>query len=719
MPLLVIAMLVVMLAGTVGAVAVRAQEIDLAAIDFSAQTEIPPEEYAALVALYYATGGPSWTTPWTLPTDSPCSLYGVSCMGGHVAVLNLSSNNLSGALPPDLGDLQELMYLILYDNALTGEIPAELGSLSKLAQIELANNELDGEIPPELGNLSQLWSLNLGGNRLSGEIPPELVGLSTLQSIYLFSNELSGPIPTWIDSLSNLWSLSLGDNHFTGTIPAELGNLATLSLIGVDNNHLSGPIPAELGSLSNLNWLELANNQLVGPIPHELAGLTGLTILDLDYNMLWAETDALDAFLAQDPYWFYSQIVPPTNVQATPLGGGVRLTWTPPSGYISYGGYYEVGIATTAGGPYTSAAQITQYDATGTTISALDTEATYYLAVRTFSPSQGMQYNDLLSPWGEEVVVTTLPGQAQLPDAEYAALQALYHAAGGDGWTTGWTLSTNVPCDPGVLPGVTCSDGHVTALTLAGNGLAGTLPPELGDLSALQTLDLSGNALSGAIPEEMGNLGSLMYLQLNDNQLEGVIPVSLGGLHSLRRLSLGGNRLSGTLPTELGNLTDLYWLTLQNNRLAGPIPQELAQLSGITMLDLSFNALWAEGDALDALLANDPDWAETQAAPPTNPRATPLGGGAQLTWSPITYQAPGSYYEVGVSFTAGGPYTAVTQTTDTAAAEASVTGLAPGATTYLAVRTFSPAGGLQHNDLLSPWGEEMVIHRVMMPLASR
>jgi len=364
-----------------------------------------------------------------------------------------------------------------------------------------------------------------------------------------------------------------------------------------------------------------------------------------------------------------------------------------------------------------------EYDATGTVISALDTEATYYLSVRSFSPSAGMQRNDLLSPWGEEVVVTTLPGQAQLPDAEYAALQALYHAAGGDGWTTGWTLPTNVPCNPGVLPGVTCSDGHVTALTLAGNGLAGTLPPELGELSMLQTLDLSGNALSGEIPSELGNLGrlangGLMYLRLNDNQLEGPIPASLGGLRSLRRLSLGGNRLSGSLPPELGNLTNLYWLALQNNRLAGPIPQELPQLSGITMLDLSYNALWLEGDALDAFLANDPDWADTQVAPPTSPRATPLDGGARLTWTPITYQAPGSYNEVGVSATTGGPYTVITRTADVATTEATVTGLAPGAS-YLALRTFSPAGGVQANDLLGPWGEEVAIHRVLMPIAGR
>lgn len=95
-----------------------------------------------------------------------------------------------------------------------------------------------------------------------------------------------------------------------------------------------------------------------------------------------------------------------------------------------------------------------------------------------------------------------------------------------------------------------------------------------------------------------------------------------------------------------------------------------------------------------------------------------LGDGARLTWTPITYQARGSYYEVGVSATTGGPYTVAIRTADAAATEATVTGLTPGAS-YLALRAFSPAGGLQANDLLGPWGEEVAIHRVMMPIANR
>ena len=62
----------------------------------------------SLLAFYYATGGPSWTTVWdtlTEPCDAPL-WYGIGCTASIVDGLNLPSNNLSGTLTdlqlPDL-----------------------------------------------------------------------------------------------------------------------------------------------------------------------------------------------------------------------------------------------------------------------------------------------------------------------------------------------------------------------------------------------------------------------------------------------------------------------------------------------------------------------------------------------------------------------------------------------------------------------------------------
>ena len=62
-----------------------------------------------------------------------------------------------------------------------------------------------------------------------------------------------------------------------------------------------------------------------------------------------------------------------------------------------------------------------------------------------------------------------------------------------------------------------CTDG---AFSLGGNQLSGTIPPELGDLTALASLDLEGNQLSGTIPTELGNLTALTSLSLSCNQAE-------------------------------------------------------------------------------------------------------------------------------------------------------------------------------------------------------
>ena len=127
-----------------------------------------------------------------------------------------------------------------------------------------------------------------------------------------------------------------------------------------------------------------------------------------------------------------------------------------------------------------------------------------------------------------------------------AALTALYNATDGANWTTNtnWTTDQVLSSWHGVT---TNSDGRVTAVALNSNGLDGTLPAALGDLSELEQLDLRDNALSGELPEELDDLTSLTSLLLNESRA-----------------------LTGPLPDGLRELSDLETVNIEDTELCAP-----------------------------------------------------------------------------------------------------------------------------------------------------
>ena len=206
---------------------------------------------------------------------------------GRLEQLALGSNLFDGPIPPGLGELRALEYLDLHDNQLTGPIPETFGFLTSLTDLWLHNNRLEGPIPPALGNLSSVINLLLSENQLEGAIPPELAGLTSVATLWLDTNRLTGPIPPELGDLPAIQWLYLGGNQLSGGIPPELGNLAHVTSLGLDGNQLTGPIPSELGSLLTIaDELNLRSNQLSGPIPPELGNLVSLTKLRLGSNNL-------------------------------------------------------------------------------------------------------------------------------------------------------------------------------------------------------------------------------------------------------------------------------------------------------------------------------------------------------------------------------------------------------------------------------------------------
>ena len=132
-------------------------------------------ETMALSALYSSWGGAAWAnnTNW-LGTAGPCSInawHGVECnSGAEVRMLNLSSNNLDGTIPPYIAGLSALEEIHLTDNKIAGTMPVELSLLGQMRAVVLDRNDLSGSIPCELGLLSGMHALVLKHNSISGTL---------------------------------------------------------------------------------------------------------------------------------------------------------------------------------------------------------------------------------------------------------------------------------------------------------------------------------------------------------------------------------------------------------------------------------------------------------------------------------------------------------------------------------------------------------------------
>ena len=155
--------------------------------------------------------------------------------------------------------------------------------------------------------------------------------------------------------------------------------------------------------------------------------------------------------------------------------------------------------------------------------------------------------------------------------ADATVLISLYRSTSGESWQKKkkW-LSSEPVCS---WYGVECgSNDGIISLRLNENHLGpGTVPTELGDLTAMSTyFRLDGNSLSGTIPSELGRLSlmtSVFYLW--GNRFTGELPSELGSLTGLTsNFAVSSNQLSGTLPSQLGRLSKLtIELRLQANQV--------------------------------------------------------------------------------------------------------------------------------------------------------
>ncbi len=96
--------------------------------------------------------------------------------------------------------------------------------------LDMSSNNLHGEIPPSIGNLHLLKNLYLNNNFLIGPIPPSIATshpvngriADLLEEIHLHDNFLSGTIPVQFADLPRLKKLLLYENKLTGEVPSDI-----------------------------------------------------------------------------------------------------------------------------------------------------------------------------------------------------------------------------------------------------------------------------------------------------------------------------------------------------------------------------------------------------------------------------------------------------------------------------------------------------------------
>ncbi|XP_047341748.1 LRR receptor-like serine/threonine-protein kinase RGI2 [Impatiens glandulifera] len=491
--------------------------------------------------------------------------------------LDLSFNAFTGRIPPEIGKLSRLQFLYLSSNYLVGEIPTNIGDCLELRELEIFDNDLSGRLPDSIG---QLWALEIfraGGNPgIHGEIPMQISCCRNLLFLGLADTGISGQIPRTIGELENLRTLSLYTANLSGEIPIELGNCSALENLFLYENQISGEIPMQLCSLKNLKRMLLWQNNLSGKIPECLGNSSpGLKVLDLSLNTLTGEIPPSLASLGE-----LEELLLSNNNISGPIPHLI--------GNLSSLKQLELDNNMISGEIPTAIGELKE----------LLLFFAWQNQLRGSIPSElasckKLQALDLSHNYLNGSIPSSLFSLNNLTKLLLLSNEFTGHIPHNIGNCTslsrlrlGWNNLTGlIPPEIGLLK-------RLRFLELSSNQFTGEIPVEIGSCTELEMVDLHRNELQGSIPPSFESLVQLNILDLSNNRISGPLPENLGKLTTLNKLELSGNRISGVIPKSFGKCKDLQLLDISSNMITGPIPDEIGRLQELDILmNLSWNHL--------------------------------------------------------------------------------------------------------------------------------
>ncbi|EEC72035.1 hypothetical protein OsI_04936 [Oryza sativa Indica Group] len=185
----------------------------------------------------------------------------------NLTSINLSFNEFVGPMLPWSGPLVQLQGLILSNNHLDGSIPAKIGQiLPKIAVLDLSSNALTGTLPQSLLCNNYLNHLDVSNNHLSGHIqfscPDGKEYSSTLLFFNSSSNHFSGSLDESISNFTQLSTLDIHNNSLTGRLPSALSDLSSLNYLDLSSNNLYGAIPCGICNIFGLSFANFSGNYI-------------------------------------------------------------------------------------------------------------------------------------------------------------------------------------------------------------------------------------------------------------------------------------------------------------------------------------------------------------------------------------------------------------------------------------------------------------------------
>ncbi|GJW97045.1 leucine-rich repeat protein [Tanacetum coccineum] len=446
---------------------------------------------------------------------------------GNLRYLNLSSSNLSGIIPPQLGNISQLHTLCLgsfqdWRGESTSVMNMEwLSNLRMLRHLDMSNVDLSTSMDwlQVINTLPSLAELHFCYSRLL-DIHLHVPSLNTTSLLLLdlsrnqFTNSL---VPQWIFSITSLVSLDLSMCEFNNLIPSRrdhiFRNLTSLKRFHVSGNNFmnSSLVLKELSSGigSNLVSLDISNCDISSTTLDSLHNLTSLLSLNLAGNQL-------------------------TNIIPKSLGNLCDLRDID----LSSNNFQNITLISLL--ENFLECKSPRLESLSIYSSVLSGHLPNNLGQLMHMKHLDLGYNQISGTIPDSIRLLSFLRTLNLPENQISGPIPL--------WIGGFSL--------------------LEVLDLSNNQLNGSLPGSIGRLSLLKELRLSYNQFNGSLPESIGRLSLFKKLHVSCNQFDGRLPNSLGQLSKLEELDFSSNFLTGLVTeTHFVKLVHLKYLIGGGNNL--------------------------------------------------------------------------------------------------------------------------------------------------------